>query len=225
MSPPPIPTPQGILREGLEDVKQFFKANGSCRLPLSPSLLVKGIVPRVSAGAGGVRGLLCPPQLTLTGCAFLPWQDCSYFNSNAVPLKLSFQNVDPLGENIRVIFKVSPSSQHCPSPRHGCPSPCSAGSALSPLSPGSDGSSTGSQCGDDLRQDMLTLQMIRIMNKIWVQEGLDMRMVIFRCFSTGRGRGDRVSGCPPASGHGALGLVMAQEALGLWWGAVICLWV
>uniref|UniRef100_A0A669Q9Z2 Phosphatidylinositol-4-phosphate 3-kinase catalytic subunit type 2 beta n=1 Tax=Phasianus colchicus TaxID=9054 RepID=A0A669Q9Z2_PHACC len=112
---------QGILREGLEEVKQFFKANGSCRLPLSPSLLVKGIVPR----------------------------DCSYFNSNAVPLKLSFQNVDPLGENIRVIFK----------------------------------------CGDDLRQDMLTLQMIRIMNKIWVQEGLDMRMVIFRCFSTGRGRG------------------------------------
>ncbi|KAM9002878.1 phosphatidylinositol 4-phosphate 3-kinase C2 domain-containing subunit beta [Sarcophilus harrisii] len=44
-------------------------------------------------------------------------------------------------------------------------------------------------CGDDLRQDMLTLQMIRIMNKIWIQEGLDMRMVIFRCFSTGRGRG------------------------------------
>nr|XP_028590053.1 phosphatidylinositol 4-phosphate 3-kinase C2 domain-containing subunit beta isoform X1 [Podarcis muralis]XP_028590054.1 phosphatidylinositol 4-phosphate 3-kinase C2 domain-containing subunit beta isoform X1 [Podarcis muralis] len=112
---------QAILREGLEDVKQFFNVNGSCRLPLSPSLLVKGIVPR----------------------------DCSYFNSNAVPLKLSFLNVDPLGENIRVIFK----------------------------------------CGDDLRQDMLTLQMIRIMNKIWVQEDLDMRMVIFRCFSTGRGRG------------------------------------
>ena len=36
---------------------------------------------------------------------------------------------------------------------------------------------------------MLTLQMIRIMSKIWVQEGLDMRMVIFRCFSTGRGKG------------------------------------
>ncbi|XP_063128143.1 phosphatidylinositol 4-phosphate 3-kinase C2 domain-containing subunit beta isoform X1 [Rattus norvegicus] len=112
---------QGILRAGLEEVRQFFALNGSCRLPLSPSLLVKGIVPR----------------------------DCSYFNSNAVPLKLAFQNVDPLGENIRVIFK----------------------------------------CGDDLRQDMLTLQMIRIMSKIWVQEGLDMRMVIFRCFSTGRGKG------------------------------------
>ncbi|KAM9675924.1 LOW QUALITY PROTEIN: phosphatidylinositol 4-phosphate 3-kinase C2 domain-containing subunit beta-like [Dama dama] len=111
---------QGILRTGLEEVEQFFALSGSCWLPLSPSLLVKGIVPR----------------------------DCSYFNSNAVPLKLSFQNVDLLGENIRVTFTP-----------------------------------------DDLRQDMLTLQMIRIMSKIWVQEGLDMRMVIFRCFSTGRGRG------------------------------------
>ena len=54
--------------------------------------------------------------------------------------------------------------------------------------------SSSLQCGDDLRQDMLTLQMIRIMSKIWVQEGLDMRMVIFRCFSTGRGRGQSAVG-------------------------------
>lgn len=44
---PPAP-PQGILRAGLEEVEQFFALNGSCRLPLSPSLLVKGVVPRVS---------------------------------------------------------------------------------------------------------------------------------------------------------------------------------
>ncbi|XP_051967813.1 phosphatidylinositol 4-phosphate 3-kinase C2 domain-containing subunit beta-like [Xyrauchen texanus] len=112
---------QAILREGLEEVSQFFSMNRSCRLPLNPGLLVKGI----------------------------NIQSCSYFNSNAVPLKLSFQNLDPLGDNINVIFKS----------------------------------------GDDLRQDMLTLQIIRIMNKIWIQEGLDMRMVIFRCFSTGRGKG------------------------------------
>ncbi|XP_015813831.3 phosphatidylinositol 4-phosphate 3-kinase C2 domain-containing subunit beta isoform X1 [Nothobranchius furzeri] len=112
---------QGALRESLEEMKQYFSINSCCRLPLNPALLVTGI----------------------------NIQSCSFFNSNAVPLKLSFQNLDPLGENINVIFKS----------------------------------------GDDLRQDMLTLQMIRIMNKIWIQEGLDMRMVIFKCFSTGRGRG------------------------------------
>lgn len=45
---PTLLSPQGILRTGLEEVEQFFALNGSCRLPLSPSLLVKGIVPRVS---------------------------------------------------------------------------------------------------------------------------------------------------------------------------------
>uniref|UniRef100_H3CKI5 Phosphatidylinositol-4-phosphate 3-kinase catalytic subunit type 2 beta n=1 Tax=Tetraodon nigroviridis TaxID=99883 RepID=H3CKI5_TETNG len=112
---------QCVLREALEEMSQFFSVNSSCRLPLNPALHVKGI----------------------------NIQLCSFFNSNAVPLKLSFQNLDPLGDHINVIFKS----------------------------------------GDDLRQDMLTLQVIRIMNKIWIQEGLDMRMVIFKCFSTGRGRG------------------------------------
>uniref|UniRef100_A0A8D3BN23 Phosphatidylinositol-4-phosphate 3-kinase n=1 Tax=Scophthalmus maximus TaxID=52904 RepID=A0A8D3BN23_SCOMX len=112
---------QSVLRDGLDEMKQFFSMNSTCRLPLNPALLVTGI----------------------------NIQSCSFFNSNAVPLKLSFQNRDPLGDHVNVIFKS----------------------------------------GDDLRQDMLTLQMIRIMNKIWIQEGLDMRMVIFKCFSTGRGRG------------------------------------
>ncbi|XP_072571944.1 phosphatidylinositol 4-phosphate 3-kinase C2 domain-containing subunit beta isoform X3 [Paramormyrops kingsleyae] len=101
-------TRQATLRDRLEEVHNFFCVSGSCRLPLNPGLMVKDI---------NIQG-------------------CSYFNSNAVPLKLSFQNLDPLGDNINIIFKI-----------------------------------------------------IRIMNKIWIQEGLDMRMVNFRCFSTGRGRG------------------------------------
>ncbi|KAI1309369.1 Phosphatidylinositol 4,5-bisphosphate 3-kinase catalytic subunit beta isoform [Halotydeus destructor] len=38
--------------------------------------------------------------------------------------------------------------------------------------------------GDDLRQDMLTLQMIRFMDKIWKDEGYDFRMSPYRCVAT-----------------------------------------
>ena len=43
--------------------------------------------------------------------------------------------------------------------------------------------------GDDLRQDMLAIQMIRIMEKLWLREGLDLRMVTFDCIATGDRQG------------------------------------
>uniref|UniRef100_A0A665X0Z9 Phosphatidylinositol 4-phosphate 3-kinase C2 domain-containing subunit alpha n=1 Tax=Echeneis naucrates TaxID=173247 RepID=A0A665X0Z9_ECHNA len=111
---------QVALQEGLENVQNFFQRN-TCRLPLSPSLVAK--------------------ELNIKACSF--------FNSNAVPLKLALVNADPLGEEINVMFKV----------------------------------------GEDLRQDMLALQMIRIMDRIWLQEGLDLRIVNFKCISTGKDKG------------------------------------
>lgn len=39
--------------------------------------------------------------------------------------------------------------------------------------------------GDDLRQDMLTLQALKLLNIIWMEEGLDLKMLIYDCSSTG----------------------------------------
>uniref|UniRef100_A0A452GRJ9 Uncharacterized protein n=1 Tax=Gopherus agassizii TaxID=38772 RepID=A0A452GRJ9_9SAUR len=110
-----------VLKMEINKLKQFFQEVNVCRLPLNPAVVVRGI----DADA------------------------CSYFTSNAFPLKISFINTETLSRNINVIFKV----------------------------------------GDDLRQDMLVLQIIRVMDRIWIQEGLDMQMIIYKCLSTGKGQG------------------------------------
>eukprot|EP00730_Choanoeca_flexa_P008408 TRINITY_DN12483_c0_g1_i4.p1 TRINITY_DN12483_c0_g1~~TRINITY_DN12483_c0_g1_i4.p1 ORF type:complete len:1013 (+),score=316.78 TRINITY_DN12483_c0_g1_i4:28-3066(+) len=39
--------------------------------------------------------------------------------------------------------------------------------------------------GDDLRQDMLTLQLIHIMDQLWKENGLDLQMNAYACLATG----------------------------------------
>ncbi|NXL86885.1 P3C2G kinase, partial [Alectura lathami] len=110
-----------VLKMELNRLQQFFQEVKVCRLPLNPALVVQGIEA----------------------------DSCSYFTSNAFPLKISFINANAPSGNINIIFKI----------------------------------------GDDLRQDMLVLQIIRVMDNIWLQEGLDMQMTIYRCLSTGKGQG------------------------------------
>ncbi|XP_029819247.1 phosphatidylinositol 4-phosphate 3-kinase C2 domain-containing subunit gamma [Manacus vitellinus] len=115
------PKRKEVLEVELDRLQQFFQEVKVCRLPLNPALVVQGIEA----------------------------DSCSYFTSNAFPLKISFINANAPSGNINVIFKI----------------------------------------GDDLRQDMLVLQIIRVMDGIWLQEGLDMQMIIYRCLSTGKGQG------------------------------------
>lgn len=106
------------LLRNLDPVDDFLKEIGFLSLPLSPSFLVKGLV----------------------------IQNCSYFTSKTLPLKLSFL----------------PSEANCPD---------SVVEAMFKI-------------GDDLRQDTLTMQMIGIMDKLWLKEGLDLKIVTFSCVST-----------------------------------------
>ncbi|NXG45091.1 P3C2G kinase, partial [Psilopogon haemacephalus] len=115
------PKRKEVLKVELNRLQQLFQEIKVCRLPLNPALVVQGIEAN----------------------------SCSYFTSNAFPLKISFINANAPRGNINVIFKI----------------------------------------GDDLRQDMLVLQIVRVMDSIWLQEGLNMQMIIYRCLSTGKGQG------------------------------------
>lgn len=43
--------------------------------------------------------------------------------------------------------------------------------------------------GDDLRQDILTLQMFSLMDRIWKSNGMDLHLTTYLCVATGEGKG------------------------------------
>jgi len=43
--------------------------------------------------------------------------------------------------------------------------------------------------GDDLRQDTIVLQLVRVMATIWANHSLDLRLITFRVMPTGQRKG------------------------------------
>jgi len=57
--------------------------------------------------------------------------------------------------------------------------------------------------GDDLRQDILTLQLLQLMDRIWLGESLDMRLTPYTCVATGYN--------PEGKGVGLIEVVLNSE--------------
>ena len=70
---------------------------------------------------------------------------CRVMNSKKKPLWLTFENADPLGDNIVAMLK----------------------------------------CGDDLRMDMVTLQLFQAMQTLWFDDGLQVKMSLYKVLCTG----------------------------------------
>ena len=88
-------------------------------------------------------------------------QSCNFFNSNTLPIKIAFKT-EPKRTNPLAVAKVSTS----PNIVH-----TATIDALYKI-------------GDDLRQDAITMQMIEIMDKLWLKEGLDLKLITFKCIAT-----------------------------------------
>ena len=76
-------------------------------------------------------------------------EKCRVMKSKKKPLWLTFENADPMGENIVVMLK----------------------------------------CGDDLRMDMVTMQLFTAMQTIWFENGLKVKMSLYKILCTGNMQG------------------------------------
>lgn len=118
---------QSLLNNKLEEINHYLELN-PISIPLSPAMQVNGI----------------------------DISQCSYFNSNSLPLK--------------VVFKSAP-SYNLPPPQDMLQASLSEKRRLF--------NKVIFKCGDDLRQDMLVMQIVTIINRIWLRAGYDLRLITF----------------------------------------------
>ena len=111
-----------IFKEDIDVVDGYLKINKKeVSLPLNFKYRIKGIIS----------------------------DKCRIMKSKKKPLWLTFENADPLGDNIVVMLK----------------------------------------CGDDLRMDMVTLQLFKAMQNLWYENGLKLKMSLYKVLCTGNQQG------------------------------------
>ena len=111
-----------VFKEDLDVVDGYLKINKKeVSLPLNFKYRIKGIIA----------------------------EKCRIMKSKKKPLWLTFENSDPLGDNIVVMLK----------------------------------------CGDDLRMDMVTLQLFKAMQNLWYENGLKLKMSLYKVLCTGNQQG------------------------------------
>ena len=111
-----------IFKEDIDVVDGYLKINRKeVSLPLNFKYRIKGIIS----------------------------DKCRIMKSKKKPLWLTFENSDPLGENIVVMLK----------------------------------------CGDDLRMDMVTMQLFKAMQNLWYENGLKLKMSLYKVLCTGNQQG------------------------------------
>jgi phosphatidylinositol-4,5-bisphosphate 3-kinase len=77
------------------------------------------------------------------------------------------------------------------------------------------------KCGDDLRQDMLTLQLIRIMDQLWQENDLNLQMNAYECIATG----DEVGMLEMVMNSATLWKIQGKVKNVLWDDSVIHEWI
>ena len=109
------------------------------------------------------------PSLFVNGLSI---DRCSYFNSNSLPLKLVFDGAPP--------YRIKSSFDDYPVHTITTLAESSTQSKLTDIYKSKHWwHKIIFKCGDDLRKDMLVMQIISIINRVWLRSGLNLRLIIF----------------------------------------------